>query len=67
MTFYKRSGKRSHTQLYDTDWRKRSHSVYTRQVYAYQLRNIEDGTVIVYYTNRSSSYFDEFSKAEAWL
>ena len=32
-----------------------STSFYLRHVFAYQLRNIEDGTVIVYYSNPKGS------------
>ena len=31
------------------------------------LRNIEDDTVIVYYTNHSSSWINDLSAAEKWL
>jgi len=40
---------------------------YIRHVYSYQLRNIEDNTVIVYYTNHGSSWINDLSAAEKWL
>jgi len=38
-----------------------------RHVYSYQLQNIEDGTVIVYYSNHGSSWINKLSEAEEWL
>ena len=40
---------------------------YIKHVYSYQLRNIEDGTVIVYYTNNGSHWITDLSAAEKWL
>ena len=40
---------------------------YIRHVYSYQLRNIEDDTVIVYYTNHGSPWINDLSAAEKWL
>ena len=42
-------------------------SFYARHIFSYQLRNIEEGTVIFYYTNKGSPRFDYFSDAEKWL
>jgi len=43
-------------------------SFYVRRVYAYQLRNIEDGTIIVYYSNhKGSQWFDKLEDAGKWL
>ena len=42
-------------------------SFYARHIFSYQLRNIEEGTVIFYYTNKGSPWFDNFSDAEKWL
>ena len=42
-------------------------SFYARHIFSYQLRNIEEGTVIVYYTNKGSPWFDYFCDAEKWL
>ena len=42
-------------------------SFYARHIFSYQLRNIEEGTVIFYYTNKGSPWFDYFSDAEKWL
>jgi len=42
-------------------------SFYARHIFSYQLRNIEEGTVIIYYTNKGSPWFDYFSDAEKWL
>ena len=38
-----------------------------RHVFSYQLSNIEDGTVIVYYTNYGSRWINKLSEAEEWL
>ena len=47
---------------------KVSTSFYRRHVFSYQLRNIEDGTVIVYYTNHQGSpWFNKLEDAEKWL
>ena len=40
---------------------------YIRHVYAYQLRNIEDGTVILYYENHGSLWINRMQEAEKWL
>ena len=40
---------------------------YVRHAYSYQLRHIEDGTVIVYYTNQGSPWMNDLSAAEKWL
>ena len=40
---------------------------YIKHVYSCQLRNIEDGTVIVYYTNNGSHWITDLSAAEKWL
>ena len=42
-------------------------SLYARHVYSYQLRNIEDDTLIAYYTNIGSPWFERLSEAEKWL
>ena len=42
-------------------------SFYARHIFSYLLRNIEDGTVIEYYTNIGSPWFDSLSEAEEWL
>jgi len=45
-----------------------STSFYLRHVFAYQLRNIEDGTIIVYYSNlKGSQWFDKLEDAQKWL
>ena len=38
-----------------------------RHVYSYQLQNIEDSTVIVYYTNHGSCWINRLTDAEEWL
>ena len=39
-----------------------------RHVFGYQLRNIEDGTVIVYYSNpKGSQWYNKLEDAEKWL
>ena len=38
-----------------------------RHVFSYKLRNIEDDTVIVYYTNHGSPWINKLSEAEKWL
>ncbi|KAL9953248.1 hypothetical protein ACROYT_G040634 [Oculina patagonica] len=40
---------------------------YIRHVYSYQLRNIDDDTVIVYYINKGSPWIHKLSAAEKWL
>ena len=42
-------------------------SFYLRHVFSYQLRNIEDGTVILYYTNHGSPWINRLAEAEEWL
>ena len=43
-------------------------SFYARHIFSNpELRNIEDGTVIVYYINKGSPWFNNFSDAEKWL
>ena len=45
-----------------------STSFYLRHVFAHQLRNIEDGTVIVYYSNpKGSQWFEKLEDVEKWL
>ena len=42
-------------------------SFYARHVFSYQLRNIEDGSLMVMYTNTGSPWFERLSEAEKWL
>ena len=42
-------------------------SFFARHVFSYQLRNIEDGSLMVMYTNIGSPWFERFSEAEKWL
>jgi len=42
-------------------------SFYVRHIFSYQLRNVEDGTVILYYTNVGSPWFEHLFDAEKWL
>ena len=42
-------------------------SFYARHVYSYKLRHIEDGTVIIYYTNHGSPWMNTLAEAEKWL
>ena len=42
-------------------------SFYARHIFSNKLRNIEDGTVIVYYINKGSPWFNNFSDTEKWL
>jgi len=45
-----------------------STSFYLRHVFSYQLRNIEDGRVIVYYSNpKGSQWFTKLEDAEKWV
>lgn len=39
-------------------------SFYARHVYACQLENLEDGTIILYYVNKGSPWFDRLEVAE---
>ena len=40
---------------------------YVRHVYAYRLQHIEDGTIIIFYTNQGSPWINTIAKAEKWL
>ena len=42
-------------------------SFYVRHIFGNQLRNIEDDSSMVYYTNIGSPWFDRFSDAKKWL
>ena len=42
-------------------------SFYARHIFSYQLRNIEDDSSMVMYTNKGSPWFERFSDAEKWL
>ena len=42
-------------------------SFYARHIFSYQLRNIEDGSLMVMYTNTGSPWFKHLSEAEKWL
>ena len=42
-------------------------SFYARHVYSYKLRNIEDSTEIIYYTNLGSPWMKKLEEAEKWL
>ena len=44
-----------------------STAFYVRHILGYQLRNIEDGTVILFYTNVGSPWFNSTVEAEEWL
>ena len=44
-----------------------STSFYMRHIYWYQLRSIEDGTVILLYKNTGSPWFKRRTAAEQWL
>ena len=42
-------------------------SFYVRHIFSYQLRNIEDVSLMVMYTNTGSPWFERLSEAEKWL
>ena len=42
-------------------------SFYARHIFSYQLRNIEDNSLMVNYTNIGSPWFEQYSDAEKWL
>ena len=42
-------------------------SFYARHLYSYRLQNIEDGTVIIFYTNQGSPWLKTLADAEKWL
>ena len=42
-------------------------SFYARHIFSYQLRNIEDDSSMIMYTNIGSPCFERFSEAEKWL
>ena len=48
--------------------RKKVHtSFYVRHIFSYQLRNIEEDSSMLMYTNIGSPWFERFSDAEKWL
>ena len=42
-------------------------SFYMRHVYAYILENEEDGTMLIFYTNKGSPWINKLEDAEKWL
>ena len=42
-------------------------SFYMRHTYAYMLRNIETGIILVYYQNKGSPWMNTYGEAEKWL
>ena len=42
-------------------------SFYARHIFSNQLRNIEDDSLMVFYTNIGSPWFNRFSEVEEWL
>ena len=42
-------------------------SFYVRHYFSYQLRNIEEDSSMVTYTNKGSPWFDRFNDAKKWL
>ena len=42
-------------------------SFYARHIFSYQLRNIEEDSSMVMYTNKGSPWIERFSYAEEWL
>ena len=40
---------------------------YVRHVYSYKLRHIEDGSTIIFYTNKGSPWMNTYAEAENWL
>ena len=56
------------TSDFMTKIRDKAHtSFYARHIFSYQLRNIEDDSSMVMYTNKGSPWFEYFSDAEKWL
>ena len=56
------------TSDFMTKIREKVHtSFYDRHIFSYQLRNIEDGSLMVMYTNKGSPWFERFYEAEKWL
>ena len=56
------------TPEFITKIREKVHtSFYARHIFSYQLRNIEDDSSMVMYTNIGSPWFERFSEAEKWL
>jgi len=67
MALHQRFGKNL-TPNFVANIRENVHTVfYVRHVYSYQLRNTEDDTVIVYYTDQGSPWIDDLPAAEKWL
>ena len=59
---------RALTSDFMTKIREKVHtSFYVRHIFSYQLRNIEDGSLMVMYTNKGSPWFERFYEAEKWL
>ena len=42
-------------------------SFYMRHVYSYMLKNIEDGTTLIYYQNKGSPWMKTYAAAENWI
>ena len=56
------------TSDFMTKIREKVHtSFYARHIFSYQLRNIEEDSSMVMYTNKGSPWFERFSDAEKWL
>ena len=56
------------TTNFMTKIREKVHtSFYARHIFSYQLRNSEDGSLMVMYTNTDSPWFKRLSEAEKWL
>ena len=56
------------TSDFMTKIREKVHtSFYARHIFSHQLRNIEEDSSMVWYTNEGSPWFERFSDAEKWL
>ena len=67
MALHQRSGKNLTPNVLKNIRENVHTAFYIRHIFSYQLRNIEDYTVIVFYTNHGSPCVKDFSAAEKWL
>ena len=65
---FNRGLEKERTPVFMARFREKVHTAfYVRHVYSYQLRNIEDETLITYFKNIGSPWFQRLSEAKKWL
>ena len=65
---FSRDLERDLTSDFMTKIREKVHtSFYARHIFSYQLRNIQENSSMVMYSNKGSPWFERFSDAEKWL